>query len=163
MTDGTFLPEKRPANHGMRPVPPLARKLWSHLPKGEGASSVAEAAKKIPKPGLMSFEPLFAFCLMDPFMRFTQVSPAVAELTGYSVGELCCMGVQEVVALDSLEAIVEAFDKVDHLGWSHFLVPFYRKDGVRVEARVDTIRLAEDRYMWWIREVRIPAGAMLKL
>jgi len=145
------------------PSPFAPKTTPAHHLKGEDTHTFASNVKKNLKTGTLAFEPLFAFCLMDPFMRFSLASPAVAELTGYSVAELGRMGVQEIVDLESLESTMEAFDKVDRLDWSHYTVPFYRKDGVHVEAQVDTIRLAEDRYLWWIREIRVPAGAALKL
>jgi len=106
-------------------------------------------------------EPVYAFCLVDPAMRFTQASPAMAELTGYSIEELGHMGIQEIIALESLESAMEAFEQVDRFGWSHYASRFYRKDGVAAEIRLDLIQLSEELYLAWVREVRVPKGALL--
>lgn len=84
-----------------------------------------------------------------------------AELTGYSVEELASMGVQEIVALESMEAALESLDHADDLGWSHHVVTFYRKDGMPVKARVDTFHVTEDRYMACVRDVQLPENEAL--
>ncbi|WP_005035621.1 PAS domain-containing protein [Holophaga foetida] len=160
---GTLSSENALSGRVNRPVPFLPREAWAQLLKGTGYHSHPVAQKKQHESGVLSVEPLYAFCILDPFMRFTQVSPVVAELTGYAVAELSCMGLQEIVALESMEATLTAFEKIDGLGWSHQTVRFYRKDGVKAEARIDTIRLTDDQYLVWFREIHIKAGTSLKV
>lgn len=161
MGHGSVLSESNPSRRDI-PIPFLPRETWAHLLKGTGHHSHAVPQKRRPEE-VMSVEPLHAFCLLDPFMRFVQISPVVAELTGYSVAELSCMGLQEIVALDSMEATLSDFEKVDGLGWSHHTMRFYRKDGVEAEARIDAIRLLDDQYLAWVQEVRIKPGTTLKV
>lgn len=142
--------------------PFLPRGAWAHLLKGREPHADGASVRASQAPDVMSVEPLYAFCILDPFMRFTQVSPVIAELTGYSVEELSCMGLQEIVVLDSMEATITAFEKIDGLGWSHHTVRFYRKDGIEAEARIDAIQLLDNQYLAWVREVRTRAGKALK-
>ncbi|MBP1626238.1 MAG: hypothetical protein H6Q00_713 [Holophagaceae bacterium] len=160
---GMVSSEKSLPSHRNRPVPFLPKEAWAHLLKGSGYRSRPAPRKIHQDPAILSVEPLYAFCLLDPFMRFIQVSPVIAELTGYSVEELSCMGLQEIVALESMEATLLAFEKIDSLGWSHHTAHFYRKDGIVAEARIDAIRLTDDQYLGWIREVRVKAGTSLKV
>lgn len=103
-----------------------------------------------------SYEPPFAFCLMDSYMRFTKVSPMFAQLTGYSVEELSNMGAQEIVALESMETALESLERADELGWSHHEITFHKKDGTPVRAHIDTFHVMEDRYIACVREVECP-------
>jgi len=146
-----------------RSVPFLPREAWADLVQGTAYQAHSTLPNRQQEAGTLTVEPLYAFCLLDPFMRFTQVSPVVAELTGYSVEELSCMGLQEIVSLESMEATLMAFEKIDSLGWSHHTAHFHRKDGVAAEARIDAIRMTDNQYLGWIREVRVKAGTSLKV
>lgn len=155
---GLHMPED---TRGSRRGPVLPREAWSQVQKRGGYLGRDTRARRAEEPGFMAVEPLYAFCILDPFLRFVQVSPVIAELTGYSVSELSCMGLQEIVALESMEATLAAFEQVDSLGWSHHTANLYRKDGVEVEARMDAIRVSEDQFLSWIREVRVRAGTSM--
>lgn len=160
---GSVSPKNPLPNRDGRPVPFMPREALAHLLKGAEHPARTVPTRKHHETGVLAVEPLYAFCLLDPFMRFLQVSPVVAELTGYSVEELSFMGLQEIIALDSMESTLTAFERIDSLEWSHHTVRFYRKDGVEAEARLDTIQLMDDQYLMWIREVRVKAGATLKV
>lgn len=99
------------------------------------------------KAGAIPFDPPQAFAIVDSFLRFTQVSSLLAELTGYSIEELSHMGAQEIVSLESMEAALRSLDQIDQSGWTHHDVTIYRKDGLPVKTHVDTFRLNENQYL----------------
>nr|WP_320133505.1 PAS domain-containing protein [uncultured Holophaga sp.] len=155
------LPEDTLPVLGALPVPALPREAWSQVEKRGGFRSRRFQGSRTTSTEVLAVEPLYAFCVLDPFLRFVQVSPVIAELTGYTVNELCCMGLQEIIALESMEATLAAFEHVDALDWSHHTAKLYRKDGVPAEVRMDAIRVSEDQYLGWIREIRVKAGSPL--
>lgn len=85
--------------------------------------------------------------------RYVEVNPAACRLTGYSEAELLSLTTRDMIPEHGLERGKEHFKRVVEEGISQGDMPFIRKDGTEGIWTVDAVKLSEDRYLGFARDI----------
>jgi PAS domain S-box-containing protein/putative nucleotidyltransferase with HDIG domain len=120
-----------------------------------GARQKAEAALRDSEERYRSYveSAPYGVFVSDEQGRYLEVNNAAAEITGYSRKELARMSIADVVAPESLEWSRQQFARLVDCGRSSGNGLFLRKDGMKVNGRVDSVRLSATRYLGFLVDV----------
>jgi len=95
------------------------------------------------------------FWVVDSHGNILAANEAMARLLGYSVEELCTMGIGDVEAVESLQEVQARTDEIKARGSLRFETLHRRKDGSLVNVEVSTSYLpgAEERLVAFVRDI----------
>ncbi len=91
--------------------------------------------------------------IADGNANYIEVNPAACEATGYAEAELKQLGIPQLVTEESLERAMESFHQLLSTGRSSVDTQFMRKDGETRWWHVDAVRLSNDRFMGFTRDI----------
>ena len=89
----------------------------------------------------------------DKTGRFIEVNPMGNQMLGYSEGELLQLHIADVLASDDREAGARRFATVIEKGPSEAEAHFQRKDGAEFWVAIRAVKLADHRFMAFVRDI----------
>ncbi len=95
---------------------------------------------------------------------YLDVNPAACEITGYLQEELLAKGIPDVTPSDATEATMTEFAYLKSTGRLSAESPFVKKDGSRGYWAIEAIKLSDDRFLGFTKDItqRKQAEAQLK-
>lgn len=100
----------------------------------------------------MEYAPYGIF-IADRSGRYVEVNPEACKQTGYSEEELLSKSVADLLAPEDLERGLKSFQKLVDTGQENTELRYLRADGEVCDWAVSAIRLSEDRYMGFKKDI----------
>jgi PAS domain S-box-containing protein len=94
-----------------------------------------------------------AVFILDDRARYVEVNQAACELTGFSANELAGMGLTDLLTRDQRPAGMRRFQTLRETGKVSGESAYRTKDGHVVDVSLDAVRLDEDRYIAFIKDI----------
>lgn len=95
--------------------------------------------------------------------RFIEINPAVCKITGYTEKELLQLSVPQILGSESQEDCRRHFVTVVNKGAAHGEFVGLCKDGSKVHYIVDSVKVGEDRFMSFVKDISVRKAAELAL
>ncbi|CAM3065943.1 PAS domain S-box protein [Flavobacterium frigoris] len=91
--------------------------------------------------------------IADETGSFIEVNKAVSSILGYSEEELLTLSMMDITFHESLEDLGMCFNKVKKVGGSKGEFKIIHKSGEIIWSRVDSVKLSENRFMGFVKDI----------
>lgn len=91
--------------------------------------------------------------LVDKNGKYIEVNEAACTITGYEKEELIGMFIQDMFLQESYDSGMGFIDKVRKTGVSNFEAVFKRKNGTSQWLTIDAVRLSEEQFLGYVKDI----------
>jgi PAS domain S-box-containing protein len=85
--------------------------------------------------------------------RFIEINNSVSDISGFSNDEFLKMQIKDLIPPETLEDVLEYFNKLKKEGSLKTDLFFLNKNGLKIWIAIDAVKLSENRYLGFAKEI----------